>query len=181
MRKQHSFATIIIGKSALIREGIAKILREADFRTAASSSCAEDFAPGTLQLQELLFIVVHTGNDFDFVLEQVSFLRNNHPGGRIAIVADHYRLDELVSVFRAGINGYFVDVMTCDVFVKSIDLLMMEETIFPPAFLSSILGSEIDHFAKAAPRNDNNRERAITAEPNITQQCLPGNNQSCNV
>jgi two-component system nitrate/nitrite response regulator NarL len=173
MRRQHSFATIIIGKNALIREGIARILREANFRTAASLSCADDFAPGTLQLQQLLFIVVHTGDDFDVVLEQVVFLRDTHPGGRIAIVADHYRLDELVSAFRAGTNGYFVDVMTCDVFIKSIELLMMGETIFPPAFLSSILCSEIDHFAKAAPRNDNNRALAISAERNVTQQLSP--------
>jgi DNA-binding CsgD family transcriptional regulator len=51
--------------------------------------------------------------------------------------------------------------------------LMMGETIFPPAFLSSILCSEIDHFAKAAPRNDNNRALAITAGRNITQQLSP--------
>jgi two-component system nitrate/nitrite response regulator NarL len=56
-------------------------------------------------------------------------------------VADHYRLDELVSAFRAGANGYFADVMTCDAFIKSMELLMMGETIFPPA-LSFVLDSE---------------------------------------
>jgi DNA-binding NarL/FixJ family response regulator len=39
---------------------------------------------------------------------------------------------QLVSAFRAGANGYFVDVMACDVFIKSIELVMMGETIFPP-------------------------------------------------
>jgi hypothetical protein len=35
---------------------------------------------------------------------------------------------QLVSALRAGANGYFVDVMACDVFIKSIEL-MMGETI----------------------------------------------------
>jgi DNA-binding NarL/FixJ family response regulator len=65
-------------------------------------------------------------------VEQIELFRNQHPGGRIAIVADHYRPCELVSAFRAGANGYFVDVMACDVFIKSIELVMMGETIFPP-------------------------------------------------
>ena len=82
---------------------------------------------------------------------------------RIAVVADHYRLDEMVSAFRAGASGYFVDVMTCDVFIKSIELVMMGETIFPPAFMSFILHSESDHFGKAAPRDDNDRAIAHDA------------------
>ena len=173
MRRQHSFATILIGKSILIREGIARILRAANFRTATSVSCADAFAPGTLQLQQLLFIIVHTGDDFDAVLEQIAFLRDNHPGGRIAIVADHYRLDELVSAFRAGTNGYFVDVMTCDVFIKSIELVMMGETIFPPAFLSFALDPESDHIGKAVPRAENEQAILVTTEDTIAPQLSP--------
>jgi two-component system nitrate/nitrite response regulator NarL len=63
-------------------------------------------------------------------------------------VADHYRLDEMVATFRAGANGYFIDVMTGDVFVKSLELVMMGEPIFPPAFMSYVLDSENDHLRK---------------------------------
>jgi two-component system nitrate/nitrite response regulator NarL len=79
----------------------------------------------------------------------------------------------MVSAFRAGASGYFIDVMTCDVFIKSIELVMMGETIFPPAFMSSILHSESDHFAKAEPRNDNARAIPFTPERSITQQLSP--------
>jgi DNA-binding NarL/FixJ family response regulator len=133
MYKQHSFATVLIGRSVLIREGIAKILRAANLRIAASVSCGDDLAPNKLQPHQLLFLIVHTGDDFDVVLEQIELLRDSHPKGRIAIVADHHRLDDLVSAFRAGANGYFVDVMTCDLFIKSVELVAMGETIFPPA------------------------------------------------
>ena len=173
MRRQQSFATVLIGKSVLIREGIARILRAANFRTSASVSCADEFPPGTLQPHQLLFLIVHTGDDFDVVLEQIELLRDNHPSARIAIVADHYRLDELVSAFRAGANGYFVDVMTCDVFIKSIELVMMGETIFPPAFLSFALDPESDHIGKAVPRDENERAILVRTEDTIAPQLSP--------
>jgi DNA-binding NarL/FixJ family response regulator len=173
MRRQHSFATILIGKSVLIREGIARILRAANFRTAASVSCADDLPPGKLQPHQLLFLIVHTGDDFDVVLEQIELLRDTHQGARIAIVADHYRLGELASAFRAGAHGYFVDVMTCDVFIKSIELVMMGETIFPPAFLSFALDPESDHIGKAAPRDENQRAILVRTEDTIGPQLSP--------
>jgi DNA-binding NarL/FixJ family response regulator len=172
-RRQQSFATFIVGKSVLIREGIARILSAANFRTLASVSSADDLSPHKLQSHPSLVLIVHAGDDFEAAVEQIELLRERHPKARIAVVADHYRLDEMVSAFRAGASGYFIDVMTCDVFVKSIELVMMGETIFPPAFMSSILRYESDHFAKAEPRNDNDQVITFAAERSITQQLSP--------
>jgi DNA-binding NarL/FixJ family response regulator len=173
-RRQQSFATFIVGKSVLIREGIARILSAANFRTLASVSSADDLSPHKLQSHPSLVLIVHAGDDFEAAVEQIELLRERHPKARIAVVADHYRLDEMVSAFRAGASGYFIDVMTCDVFVKSIELVMMGETIFPPAFMSSILRYESDHFARAEPRNDNDQVITFTtAERSITQQLSP--------
>ncbi|HXL30447.1 MAG TPA: response regulator transcription factor [Bradyrhizobium sp.] len=170
MRQRQSSAIILVGKSILLREGLARILRSANFRILASVSCADDLLPSKLQLHQPLFLVIHTGDDCDAAVEQIKQFRNQHPGGRIAIVADHYRLSELVSAFRAGANGYFVDVMACDVFIKSIELLMMGETIFPPAFLSFVLDSEGDRLGQAAPRDENNQETLIRTENTLAPQ-----------
>jgi two-component system nitrate/nitrite response regulator NarL len=144
-----------------------------NFRTLASVSCADDLSASKFQTHPLLVLIVHAGGDFEAAVEQIELLRERHPKARIAVVADHYRLDEMVSAFRAGASGYFIDVMTCDVFVKSIELVMMGETIFPPAFMSSILHYESDHFAKPESRNDNDRAIAFTAERSVTQQLSP--------
>jgi len=173
MPKRQPFATFIVGKSVLIREGIARILSAANFRTLASVSCADELSPGKLQSHPSLVLIVHAGEDFDTAVEQIELLRERHPKARIAVVADHYRLNEMVSAFRAGASGYFIDVMTCDVFVKSVELVMMGETIFPPAFMLSILRSEASHPTTAEPRNDNDRASAIAAERGITQQLSP--------
>lgn len=57
-------------------------------------------------------------------------------------MVNRYRLDELVAAVRVGVNGYFVDATSCDVFVKSLELVMMGETVFPPAVLPFALVDE---------------------------------------
>jgi DNA-binding NarL/FixJ family response regulator len=169
MRRRQSFATILVGKSILLREGLARILSSANFRILAAVSCADDLLPSKLEPHQPLFLVVHTGDDFDAAVEQIELLRDQHPSGRIAIVADHYRLGEVVSAFRAGVNGYFVDIMTCDVFIKSMELVMMGETIFPPAFLTFVLGPEGGQLGETAPRDEHD-QILITTDDTLRPQ-----------
>jgi DNA-binding NarL/FixJ family response regulator len=170
MRWRQSFAIVLVGKRILLREGLARILRSVNFRVLASISSADDFPQNKLQLHRLLFLIVHTGEDFDAAVEQIELLSDRHPGARIAIVADHYRLGELVSAFRAGANGYLVDVMTCDVFIRSIELVMMGEIIFPPAFLSFVLNPDGNHLDAAVSRDEND---LVTTEDTIGPQLSP--------
>ncbi|XIA64448.1 LuxR C-terminal-related transcriptional regulator [Bradyrhizobium sp. TZ2] len=171
MRRQRLFAVTLVGKSILLREGLARILRGANFRILASVSCADDLRPSKSTVHPPLFLIVHTGSDFDFALEQIEFFRSRYPDARIAIVADHYRLNELTSAFRAGANGYFVNVITCDRFIRSVELVMLGETIFPPAFLSFILDSNGPHTVEAAA-NDQNGEPILVATEDATAPLL---------
>ncbi len=173
MRRRHSFATVLVGQSSLLKEGVARIVRSANFRIVASVSCADYLLTSKVQPPHPLFLIVHTGDDFDVVTEQIELLRGSHPGGRIAIVADHHRLHELLSAFRAGANGYFVNAMTCDAFIKSIELVMMGETVLPPAFLPFVLGPKGDQPGDASPREDNNETILVTEDDAIAPQLSP--------
>jgi two-component system, NarL family, nitrate/nitrite response regulator NarL len=157
MWRRPSFATVLIGKSVLLREGLSRILRTANFRIQGSVSCAGDLIPSTLQRHQPLFLIIHTGNDFDSTVEQIELLREHYPNGRIAIVADHYRLSELVSAFRAGANGYLLDVTTCDAFIKSIELVMIGQTIFLPTLLSFARNAESASLGETEQRRENDR------------------------
>jgi two-component system nitrate/nitrite response regulator NarL len=143
MGRQPSLATVIVGQNSLLREGCARILRSVNFRILASVSSADDL-PSKVHPTPSLFLIFHTGNEFALVAEQIKRLKASYSTGRIAIVADSYRPDELVSAFRAGASGYFVEGITCDVFVRSLELLMMGETVLPTTFLSYVLGPEDD-------------------------------------
>ncbi len=164
MWRRPSFATVLIGKSVLLREGLSRILRTANFRVQGSVSCADDLIPSTLQRHQPLFLIIHTGNDFDSTVEQIELLREHYPNGRIAIVTDHYRLSELVSAFRAGANGYLLDVTTCDAFIKSIELVMIGQTIFLPALLSFARNAETASLGETEPRRENDRAILLKKE-----------------
>lgn len=139
MRRQCLLPVILVGKSILLKEGLARILRASNFRILASISSVDDFIPSKSPSHPPLCLIVHSGDDFDTAVEQIELFKGRFPDGRIAIVADQYRLNDLTAAFRAGANGYFVNVITSDRFVKSVELVMLGETIFPPAFLSFIL------------------------------------------
>ena len=171
MRRQ-SFATVLIGKNILVREGIARNLRAEQFRILASVSSVDEL-PSTLQSLQLLFLIVQAGDDFDLAVEHIGLVRDHHPGGRIAIVADHYRPAELALAFRAGASGYFVNVNSCDAFIKSIELVAMGETVFPPAFLSFALDTKSDHGRKAALPDENERAIFVTTDDTIAPQLSP--------
>ncbi len=112
-----------------------------------------------------MFLIVHTDDDFDLALEQIGFAKNRYPAARIAVVSDHYRPGELASAFRAGASGYFVNVNSCDAFIKSIELVTMGETVFPPAFLSFALDS--NHEPQPTPSGESEPELLVTAEDTI--------------
>ena len=78
----------------------------------------------------------------------------------------------MVSALRAGTNDYFVDVMTC-VFIKRMELVMMGETINPPAFLSFVLDPETNHLDEAVARDEQEEAILITTEDTIAPRSFP--------
>src|SRR5260370_10200091 len=94
MRRRVSFPIALIGKSILLREGLARILRSANFRILASVASARDLPQTKLQLHHPLFLIVHTGANFAAADEQMELFREHHPAGRNPMLAAHYRLDD---------------------------------------------------------------------------------------
>jgi two-component system nitrate/nitrite response regulator NarL len=121
MAGQPSFATILVGPNDSSRERCVRILRSANFRILGSVPRADDFTGGGAPS---LVLVIHTGDEFDSLAEQIRVLRIRYSDSQIAVVTDLYRPDELVSVFRAGASGYFVEGISPDVFISSLRLII---------------------------------------------------------
>ena len=172
MRRRQSCETVLIGKNVLIREGIARILHTANFHIPVSASSPEEL-PSTLQAEKLMFLIVHTGDGFNVAIEQIGFVKDRYPDARIAIVSDNYRPVDLASAFRAGANGYFVNVNSCDAFIKSVELVMMGETVFPPAFLSFALDAGRDREPETAEPGECRQTILAAADEAILPQLSP--------
>ena len=138
--RRRPFATILVGQSALLREGLARILSAADFRIIGSGARVQDVTQ-TSQHQSLL-LIINVGDAPDVAVAEIELFKEQHPSGRVAVLADHYPLPDMVSAFAAGANLYFANSVSCDAFIKALELVMLGETILPPQLFALIGGNE---------------------------------------
>jgi len=96
-------------------------------------------------------LILDVTSDQSAIVAQVAFFRERRPTARIALLADHDQLSNsnVVAAFRFGADAYFVK-PNCDTFLKSLELVMLGETILPPAILSFFL----DRYGEAVETDD---------------------------
>lgn len=137
MKENRGFGIAILGKYSLMREGITRVLQDKGFRTLPAFSNIDQLKAKSTP-NKLLILIVHAGDDFGLIVTDIELLKAQYPESHVAVVAEHYGLSEPALAFKAGAIGYLVNAVSCDAFVKSIELLMLGEAIFPPAFPSPV-------------------------------------------
>ena len=135
-----SFATVLVGSCALFREGLARILSAADFRIAAAVPRVDDAALGSLPKDQPILLIVDVGGDQAATIQDIRLFKGQYTTARVALVANHDQLSDgnIVAAFRAGADAYFLK-PSCDTFIKSLELVILGETILPLEVLSFIL------------------------------------------
>jgi two-component system, NarL family, nitrate/nitrite response regulator NarL len=145
-----SIGTALIGPNALLREAIAHILSDADFQIVASASHIDDSVAASLP-QEHALLIIEASSGIDATIRQIETFKGHRPVGRVVVLAHQLELPEMVLAFGAGANAYLVSVAASDVFIKSLELVMLGETILPTSLLSLLSNNE------NAPEDGNGR------------------------
>lgn len=140
--KRGTAATVLVGPNALLREGLARILSGAGFRILASASDVDDPIWSSLPQEQPILLIIEDGDDFDTALARIKSFKQRYPAGRVAVLAHQHKLAEMVSAFRAGANAYLVKVAACETFIKSLELVVLGVTLFPPEILSFLAHRE---------------------------------------
>src|ERR1700687_317409 len=86
--RRRPFATVLVGPSALLREGLTRILGAADFRIVASGLSVEDIVLSALPRHQSSLLVIDSGDDSNAAVRQVELFKERHPAARIAVLAD---------------------------------------------------------------------------------------------
>jgi len=136
--RRRVFPTVLIGPSALILEGITRILTPTRFRVVASASTIDDLSPDLLPVDGLLLLIIDAGENPASSIEQIKLFKGRYSIGRIAILADRCRSNDVMAAYRAGANAWLVKFAPSNVLIKALELVMLGETIVPPAILSVI-------------------------------------------
>jgi two-component system nitrate/nitrite response regulator NarL len=136
------FGTIIVGRSPLLREGLARILSAAAFRIVASVPSIDDLALDSILKQQSILLIIDANNHPREAVEQIAHFKNQHPTARIAVLCSDCKSSDIVAAFQSGASAYFVSVASCDALIKFLDLVMLGETILPPEILPFLLDHE---------------------------------------
>lgn len=136
---QQACATIIVGANILFREGLIRILDVTGFRILDTAPSVDRSALDALDVHDSILFIFDTGGDPNAVLEQIRLVRQQRHKAWRAVVLDGSRQMSIAAVYRAGASAYFVSVASSDAFIKSLELVMLGETILSSDFLPFVL------------------------------------------
>lgn len=159
---RRSIATVLIGPSALRREGILRVLGSTDFRVIALGADLGEIEFGSLSDQRDIIFIIDCSHDIGIALEQIGRLKAEFPGSHVVLLAEQSTLEGIVSAFRAGVNAYLANVHSGDAFVKALELVMLGETILP-AELLNYLKEALE--SRTVPPGANSADQTIDASP----------------
>ncbi len=138
MGEGFDFATILIEPNTLCREGLASILSMTRFRPLKRLSTVEQIDEIGLPADAAIFFLADLGSKPDLAAEGVRKLKSRFPACRLLVLSEHNDLAHMVTVLRAGAEGYLIKSMSSDALVKSLDLLAMGEPVIPAGILDMI-------------------------------------------
>jgi two-component system nitrate/nitrite response regulator NarL len=135
---RRAIATILVGQSTLLREGLARILIPPKFRVIASGPRIDALDADALAQYDLRLLIIESGDNPSLEIEHIALFKREHPLDRIAILGHRWRAVDIVTAFQMGANVYFAQVTASEEFLKAIELVMLGQTILPSELLASV-------------------------------------------
>ncbi len=165
--QQMPFETVLVGPNVLLREGLARVLPPSDFKIVSSTTCIDDHVDPLVTRENAALLIIDVGDDFGAAIAQIECFKRQCPPGRVVVLAHQHLFPEIVSALRAGANAYLVNIATCEAFIKSLELVMLGETVLPPAMLTALFDHESDRLVgHRIGYGNQNRIEDSPAEPN---------------
>jgi two-component system nitrate/nitrite response regulator NarL len=131
--------TALICDNLLLRSGLHNILRGTSFALIEAASAT---GPGRLQpaASTPALVIVDASQNSVRVLEVIKQAREHFPQARIVALADRFDLSVVRYGHEAGANGFCLAASASDVLIKSLELVMLGETVLPFEVVRSLLG-----------------------------------------
>lgn len=149
-----STPTVIIGRSALLRGGVASLLERSNYKIMAVATSASDMN-GALPADPHTLAVLAAGvtsENYEEMAAEVRLLRSMLSTCKIVIIADSRDTPDLQQIFALSADGFILNVDSRDILLKCLELirlngqgLVLDNRIAPslaPAFHDSEPGRD---------------------------------------
>jgi two-component system nitrate/nitrite response regulator NarL len=131
-------STLLIEPNTLLREGLKRILAETSYRLVSSGASLDEARRTYTPDNAPFLLIMDAVADHEGTCRQVQQLKADLPAARAVLLVDRYDLKQVLAAFRAGVDAYLLKSVSCEVLVKSLDLVMLGEAVFPSAVLNLV-------------------------------------------
>lgn len=131
----HTIPTLLVETNTLLREGLRRILAETTYNPVALASSFEDVFATWQSGSNPFLLILDGARDPDEACSQVRQVKEQHEGARVLMLVDQYDLKQIIGAFQSGVDAYLIKSVSCEVLVKTLDLVMLGEIIFPSVVL----------------------------------------------
>jgi two-component system nitrate/nitrite response regulator NarL len=133
-----SVPTVVLCDNSILRLGLEHLLANTCFHVLAAgldrSAPLGSSLPETVS-ERVALILVATGPDGNEAPEIVEQLRGRSITAKIVVLTDHADVKAVMRAYRAGADGLLVSTTRHDALIKSLELIMMGERLFPATVL----------------------------------------------
>lgn len=127
--------TLLVESNTLLREGLRRILAETSYNPVALAACFDEAIAGWEGAENPFLMVMDGARDHDEACNQIRQLKEKYRSARVLMLVDRYDLKQIITAFQSGADAYLVKSVSCEVLVKTLDLVMLGEVVFPSIVL----------------------------------------------
>jgi two-component system, NarL family, nitrate/nitrite response regulator NarL len=151
--------TALICDSFLLRSGLQHILRDTPFAIAVAASVT---GPRRLHhcAHNTALVIIEASQNTDRVLEVIRQVQEQSPETRIMALADQFDLGFVRTAHEAGVTGFCSTTSGPEVLIKSLELVMLGESVLPVAVLRSLMDAASQK--QEQPLQDNMAEPTLS-------------------
>lgn len=141
MKKTWNLA--IVEPNSIVRAGLARIFSRTAFKECIECANMDQLWKLTEKSQEIDLFLIDVGQDIFPFKAGINSLMTRFPESFIVLMADTVEERLVAQAIEAGIHGFIAKGMRVEAIVKSLELVILGEPVFPPALgKQSLLAEE---------------------------------------
>lgn len=165
--------TVVIDANRLSREGLLAILSRNGISVVAEVGRTEDLLTNGPAASRPDLVLVDCSSDPEAARTDLHRLRAAYPESRIVVLSGHTDLAFLTACFEAPIDGFVSRSVSSTALLKSLDLVMTGERVFPANLLISLMTRRVA-VSPALPAAANPGSGLSEREIQILQRLVAG-------
>src|SRR5215210_2592767 len=133
------FPLVLVEPSDLLRTALANMLPSIGFNVVHAIPCFREHVLESCAQQQRLLLLFALGAEVDEPPPEVYSAKQRTPHMKLVLLADSYTVNGLTKAFNAGADACLTKATTWEGLCKSLDLVLLGQSIAPSQLMRSIV------------------------------------------